>query len=234
MSLLLIITSISASNISNISTNNSSEIESCDQSSKTCVTETLSQFKFNESLVTKMDELDLCESKVKCNELAADCLDCDFNNSCIYGEKTEIQCRPRKYVTCLGEQSFTLYFKCQYCYQSDPNFHTCTNNTSCFSNVAPRQRYKATCSVPSHFICLGKRKFSKMLNCNWSSGKRWSTALLLSITLGGFGADRFYLGLWREGIGKLFSFGGLGVWTLVDVVLIAFGYVGPADGSLYI
>ena len=42
------------------------------------------------------------------------------------------------------------------------------------------------------------------------------------------------MGLWKEGIGKFFSFGGLGVWTIVDVVLIATGYVGPADGSLYI
>ena len=58
--------------------------------------------------------------------------------------------------------------------------------------------------------------------------------MLLSVTLGGFGADRFYLGMWKEGLGKLFSFGGLGVWTLVDAVLIAVGYVGPYDGSLYI
>lgn len=55
-----------------------------------------------------------------------------------------------------------------------------------------------------------------------------------SLTLGGFGVDRFYLGHWREGLGKLFSFGGLGVWTLVDLILIIIGYVGPADGSLYI
>lgn len=55
-----------------------------------------------------------------------------------------------------------------------------------------------------------------------------------SVTLGGFGADRFYLGQWREGLGKLFSFGGLGIWTLIDVLLIGVGYVGPADGSLYI
>lgn len=57
--------------------------------------------------------------------------------------------------------------------------------------------------------------------------------MLLSITLGGFGVDRFYLGHWKEGIGKLFSFGGLGVWTLIDVILIALGYVTPSDGSLY-
>lgn len=45
---------------------------------------------------------------------------------------------------------------------------------------------------------------------------------------------RFYLGHWQEGIGKLFSFGGLGVWTLIDVLLISIRYLGPADGSLYL
>lgn len=62
----------------------------------------------------------------------------------------------------------------------------------------------------------------------------FSSLSVCSITLGGFGADRFYLGQWREGLGKLFSFGGLGIWTLIDVLLIGVGYVGPADGSLYI
>lgn len=69
--------------------------------------------------------------------------------------------------------------------------------------------------------------------------------MFLSITLGnitfhsskcsgGLGIDRFYLGLWKSGIGKLFSFGGLGVWTVVDIVLIATGYIRPADGSMYV
>lgn len=99
---------------------------------------------------------------------------------------------------------------------------------------SPRQRYYATCTVKEDVLCLGSRTFQKSVDCNWTSGYKWSTALVLSITLGGFGVDRFYLGLWREGIGKLFSFGGLGVWTLVDVILIAVGYIGPYDGSLYI
>lgn len=46
------------------------------------------------------------------------------------------------------------------------------------------------CTVKSDVFCLGKRKFFKNLRCNWTSGYRWSTALILSITLGGFGADR--------------------------------------------
>ena len=58
--------------------------------------------------------------------------------------------------------------------------------------------------------------------------------MLLSIFLGGFGVDRFYLGHYREGLGKLFSLGGFGVWTLIDIVLIYVEYLGPADGSVYI
>ncbi|XDV28435.1 hypothetical protein PO909_031750, partial [Leuciscus waleckii] len=67
---------------------------------------------------------------------------------------------------------------------------------------------------PNRRSLRGKRVFLKRVFCNWTGGYKWSTALALSITLGGFGADRFYLGQWREGLGKLFSFGGLGIWTL--------------------
>jgi TM2 domain-containing membrane protein YozV len=58
--------------------------------------------------------------------------------------------------------------------------------------------------------------------------------MILSITFGGFGIDRFYLGLWKSAIGKMFSFGGLGIWTIIDIVLIGVGYIGPVDGSHYV
>jgi TM2 domain len=55
--------------------------------------------------------------------------------------------------------------------------------------------------------------------------------IAFSITLGGFGADRFYLGQWQLGLAKLFTFGGIGLWGLVDIILTAAGYLSPADGA---
>lgn len=50
--------------------------------------------------------------------------------------------------------------------------------------------FRTNCTVNSDIYCLGRRTFMKNLQCNWTVGYRWSTALILSITLGGFGADR--------------------------------------------
>lgn len=60
--------------------------------------------------------------------------------------------------------------------------------------------------------------------------KDWLVTLLLSIFLGSFGVDRFYLGHVGLGIGKLLTFGGCGIWWLIDVILIALGNVTDAKG----
>ena len=51
--------------------------------------------------------------------------------------------------------------------------------------------------------------------------RSWRVALLLSIFLGMFGADRFYIGRTRSGIAKLVTLGCLGIWWLTDLILIA-------------
>ncbi|XP_046403444.1 TM2 domain-containing protein almondex [Ischnura elegans] len=173
-----------------------------------------------------------CPTDVECYKLGDQCVSCDYNYSCVYGEKMNVTCHAR--VDCIGNKKFQVPMMCRYCYQTDPWEHRCVMKTNCVSVDTPLAYYKTNCTVRSEIRCLGRRRFLKKLRCNWTGGYRWSTALILSVTLGGFGADRFYLGHWQEGIGKLFSFGGLGVWTLVDVMLISIHYLGPADGSLYI
>ena len=56
-------------------------------------------------------------------------------------------------------------------------------------------------------------------------------ALLLSIFLGGLGIDRFYLGYIGLGILKLLTGGGFGIWSLVDLILIATGKMKTKDGQ---
>ena len=50
--------------------------------------------------------------------------------------------------------------------------------------------------------------------------KNPTTILLFSIFLGYFGIDRFLLGDVGLGVGKLLTWGGCGVWWLVDIFLV--------------
>lgn len=66
------------------------------------------------------------------------------------------------------------------------------------------------------------------------NGYHFDTALLLSIFLGMFGIDRFYLGYPAIGLLKFCTFGFMFLGQLVDVILIATQTLTPADGSAYI
>ena len=50
--------------------------------------------------------------------------------------------------------------------------------------------------------------------------KNPTTAIILSVLIGHFGIDRFYIGDTGLGIAKLLTCGGVGIWTLVDWFLI--------------
>ncbi|CAK1552954.1 unnamed protein product [Leptosia nina] len=174
------------------------------------------------------------ENELNCSELNYPCVTCDRSIDCIYGAVENYTCYVKTKVICKGARTFNKTALCRFCYQTDKWEYRCDQKANCNSLASPMKYYLTNCTVSDDIICLGKRRFLKKIRCSWTAGTRWGTALVLALTLGGFGADRFYLGHWQEGIGKLFSFGGLGVWTLVDALLIGIHHLGPADGSLYI
>lgn len=64
-----------------------------------------------------------------------------------------------------------------------------------------------------------------------SGGKSQLVALILAFFLGGLGIHRFYLGYPILGILMIITFGGFGIWWLVDIILIAIGELKPKNGD---
>jgi hypothetical protein len=61
------------------------------------------------------------------------------------------------------------------------------------------------------------------------SDKSRGIAFMLAIVLGVFGAHRFYVGKIGTGILMLCTVGGLGIWYLYDVIMVASGSFRDAD-----
>lgn len=55
--------------------------------------------------------------------------------------------------------------------------------------------------------------------------------LVLCLLLGIFGAHRFYAGKTRSAVLQLVTLGGLGIWTLVDLLFILFGEFTDSEGK---
>ncbi|CAI8173913.1 MAG: Uncharacterised protein [Bacteroidota bacterium] len=62
------------------------------------------------------------------------------------------------------------------------------------------------------------------------SEKGFVPMLLLCFFLGGLGVHRFYVGKTGTGILMLLTLGGLGIWTIIDFVIIATGNFTDNEG----
>jgi TM2 domain-containing membrane protein YozV len=66
---------------------------------------------------------------------------------------------------------------------------------------------------------------------NKTLNSRWLATLLLCWLLGVFGIHRFYLGRVGSGILMLITLGGLGIWYLVDLILVIVGQMKDGNGN---
>ena len=60
--------------------------------------------------------------------------------------------------------------------------------------------------------------------------KSWIAALLLCFFVGVLGVHRFYVGKVGTGILMLITLGGFGIWTLIDLIMIAVGKFSDKQG----
>lgn len=64
-----------------------------------------------------------------------------------------------------------------------------------------------------------------------TSEKKRLAALLFCFFLGGLGVHRFYVGKVGSGIAQILTLGGLGVWVLIDFIMILCGTFKDKEGS---
>lgn len=74
------------------------------------------------------------------------------------------------------------------------------------------------------------KKRRKQRKSKKPEGASWMTTFLLAFFLGGLGVDRFYTGRIGLGIFKLITIGGLGLWALLDLLLLLTKNYKDSDG----
>lgn len=118
----------------------------------------------------------------------------------------------------------------------DPDIEFIDTKTQQPKDCTKDNKAKVWCKAATDIICTetGNSSFKRDIPCKWTNGYSFETALLLSIFLGMFGIDRFYLGYPALGFLKFCTLGFMFLGQLIDVILIATQVVGPADGSHYV
>ena len=90
----------------------------------------------------------------------------------------------------------------------------------CGAPVQPDSSFCPNCGKPLQSQPEYGRTYNESQTAK-ENDDRWLITLVLCIVLGSFGVHRFYTGNTATGIIMLLTLGGCGIWTLIDIIMIA-------------
>ncbi len=112
---------------------------------------------------------------------------------------------------------------------NDPSVYTSQKNNSWYSSQV--QKSSNTQNNSKTIVKQSTTNTENTTSENTKSGgKSWIATFLLCLFLGSIGIHRFYLGYTWQGIVQLLTAGGLGIWTLIDLIRIITKDLQPKNG----
>jgi hypothetical protein len=97
----------------------------------------------------------------------------------------------------------------------------------CGKEAAPEATFCPNCGAPLRTTAMGPGYQVEKAVSPFSR----LAALLLCFFLGCLGVHRFYVGKVGTGVAMIFTLGGLGIWTLIDFIMIIVGGFTDSNGK---
>jgi len=107
---------------------------------------------------------------------------------------------------------------------------------SCGVVISNKAKFCPNCGKSSDFSNNNNSPVNQYDTINSADARekreqQWLITLLLCIFLGGFGAHRFFVGKIGTALLMIITLGGLGVWWLVDLIVIIVGKFKDKEGN---
>ena len=97
----------------------------------------------------------------------------------------------------------------------------------CGKEVSAEAAFCPNCGAPLRTAAMGPGYQAEKAVSPFSR----LAALLLCFFLGWLGVHRFYVGKVGTGVAMIFTLGGLGIWTLIDFIMIIVGSFTDSNGK---